>query len=184
MTINEKRQLNKYIKGLVRESISEMDSMPLWWNDQYEDGIEKDEDEFWYEHDHPESRRSKYEGPDVEDEIAGISELRRITEAMARKAVKSILREKKESGKAKDKGKKKAGSTEKTLMKRLNDDSINAAHYYYKLYGAKTDAEKAAARSLGYKKAKGEKTPNKKGIYRFTSKERNRLNAMLTTDKN
>ena len=48
MTINEKKQLSNYIKGLVRESLGEMDSMPSWWNDKYGyddemDGFENDE---------------------------------------------------------------------------------------------------------------------------------------------
>jgi hypothetical protein len=111
---------------------------------------------------------------------------------MAREAVASILAEKKGAG-WKNKGGKKSGkssspkkksSSEKTLMDRLNSNGVNAAHYYYKLYGAKSDAEKAAARSLGYKKAKGEKTPDKKSNYRFTPKERNKLNAMLAIDNN
>lgn len=225
MTINEKRHLSNYIKGLVRESIEEID-MPKWWNDQYgvndedfddEEGFDSEmydepdkHDEFWYEHDYPESRRSKYEGPDVEsdddpvyadepddDEPAGLNELRQLAESYARESVARILSEKK-GGWGKKKGKKgekkketkKISSSEKTIMDRLNSDEVNAAHYYYKLYGAKTDAEKAAARSLGYKKAKAKKLPGNgkgkksKGVYRFDSKERNKLNAMLSTDKN
>ena len=82
--------------------------------------------------------------------------------------------------------KKKGKSSDKTIIDRLNSDSVNSAHYFYKLYGVEdgTDAEKAAARSKGYKKAKGKKLPGKNGNYHFSSKERNKLNAMLTTDKN
>lgn len=220
MTINEKRQLSNYIKGLVREALGEVD-MPKWHNDLYgtndedyfEDGSENDEigdgNEFWHENDRPESRRSRYEGPDVEDEpvwndekddedpagitsdkAAGLDELRMLAEAYARESVSRILSEKKggwkkgKKGKKGEKGKKGGGekksSSEKTLMDRLNNDAVNAAHYYYKLWPNK---DKDSARGLGYKKAKGEKTPNKKGIYRFTPKERNKLNAMLSTDK-
>ena len=201
MTINERKQLKKYIKGLVRESIGEMESMPSWWNDQYgfddpdldfddeDEGFENNE--FWYENDNPESRRSSYEGPDVtsnddpiyndDDETpAGLDELRRITESMARKAVANVLSESKKKDKRKSK-KEKTSSKDKTVVSKLNADGTNAAHYFYKLYGVEngTDAEKAAARSKGYKKAKGKK--NDTGVpYKFTSKERNRLNSLLT----
>lgn len=217
MTINEKKQLSNYIKGLIRESISEM-SLPKGFNymdelpDEFDNRLDDmskptEEGEFpWPEKEdlkpfggEMENPRSHYEGPDVdgnndpaydenEEEPAGLDELRQLAESYARESVAQILSEKKKGG-WKNKGKKKKGekkksSAEKTLMNHLNKDSVNAAHYYYKLWGAKTDAEKAAARSLGYKKAKGEKTPNKKSHYRFTSKERNKLHAMLTTDKN
>ena len=225
MTINEKRQLNRYIKGLVRESIEEIsaDSMPFMddiygpqepedWEDEDEEfdssdenwEDKEDEDEFWHEHDHPESRRSKYEGPDVEDEQdepAGINELRRLTESFARDAMRGMLMEKKKKASKKKKTsktsknsgprktktpksrktKEKTSSRDKTIMSMLNADATNAAHYYYKLYGVEngTEAEKAAARSKGYKKAKGKK--NDSGVpYKFTSKERNRLNSLLT----
>ena len=126
---------------------------------------------------------------DEDDEPAGLDELRQLVESFARDSVAQLLYEKKggwkKNGKGNKKGKsEKKSSSEKTLMAHLNNDSVNAAHYYYKLFGAKTDAEKAAARSLGYKKAKGEKTPNKKRHYRFTPKERNKLYAMLTADNN
>jgi hypothetical protein len=223
MTINEKRQLSNYIKGIVRESLGEMDSMPSWWNDEYgyddeTDGFDNDEiddydysneeipdehNDFWEEMGKSQPGRH-YEGPDVDgnddpvyadepddDEIAGINELRQLAESYARQSVAQILYEKKggwkkkgKKGTKKSKGEKKKSSSEKTLMDHLNNDSVNAAHYYYKLYNAKSDAEKAAARSLGYKKAKGEKTPNKRSHYRFTPKERNKLNAMLTADNN
>ncbi len=257
MTINEKKQLSAYIKGLVRESINEMplpngffqgaedlpviddpkpgdeaelDADPEWEKESSfrhfppgatvdadpieDDGDDDEEDEdllpdkeseLWHEHDHPESRRSNYEGPDVTgtddvdykkmndtDNIAGINELRRLTESMARNALKSFLTEKKGKKKNKDGNKKESKkekgrkSSEKTLMDRLNSDSVNSAHYFYKLYGVEngSDDEKAAARSLGYKKSKGKKLPGKKGTYHFSSKERNKLNAMLTNDKN
>ena len=237
MTINEKRQLSNYIKGLVREALGEVD-MPDWHRnyygvndeDYFEDGSENDEigdeNEFWHESDRPESRRSRYEGPDVEDEpvwkdekdepvwkdekededpagitsdkAAGLNELRMLAEAYARESVSRILSEKKGGWKKKsdkkkgsdksgakkensDKsGAKKKSSGEKTLMDLLNSDAVNAAHYYYKLWPNK---DKDSARGLGYKKAKGAKTPNKKGVYRFTSKERNKLYGMMTTDK-
>lgn len=188
--------LKNYIRGLVRESIGEMDSMPSWWNEKY--GDEKpnmdDFDDEDIDFEKLSDEESDGETVDDEDDIAGINELRRLAESMARDAVSNILMEKKGGWKSKSKkksggkkgskkgGEKKKSSSEKTLMDRLNSDGVNAAHYYYKLYGAKTDAEKAAARSLGYKKSKAEKTPDKKSHYRFTPKERNKLNAMLTTD--
>ena len=91
--------------------------------------------------------------------------------------------EKKKKKKRKNK-KEKTSSKDKTIVSQLNADGTNAAHYYYKLYGVEngTDAQKAAARSKGYKKAKGKK--NDTGVpYKFTSKERNRLNSLLTDRK-
>ena len=121
----------------------------------------------------------------------GIYELRKVCEGMARSAVKTYLNEdKKKNSKKGKKGKKSkkgkesskgVGSQEKTIMTKLNSDEVNAASYYYKLYGVEngTEDEKAAARSKGYKKAKGKK--NDSGArYKFSSKERNRLNSMLT----
>ena len=137
-----------------------------------------------------------YEGPDVDgnddpvyadepddDEPAGLDELRQLAEGYARSAVKSILMKKKKKEKRKNK-KEKTSSKDKTIVSQLNADGTNAAHYFYKLYGVEngTDAEKAAARSKGYKKAKGKK--NDTGVpYKFTSKERNRLNSLLTDRK-
>lgn len=204
MTINEKKQLSNYIKGLVRESLAEID-MPKWHNELYgindedfedeEDGFENNEigrNDFWDEMD---KSGRHYEGPDVDgnddpeyedeednDEMpAGISELRRLAESYAREAVGQILSEgKKNKGKRKNK-KEKTSSKDKTVISQLNADGTNAAHYFYKLYGVEngTDAEKAAARSKGYKKAKGKK--NDTGVpYKFNSKERNRLSSLLT----
>jgi hypothetical protein len=212
MTINEKKQLSNYIKGLVRESLGEID-MPKWHNELYgindEDGFENDEiddydysneeipdkhNDFWEEMGKSQPGRH-YEGPDIEDEpvyddeedekaIAGINELRRLAESYARQSVARILSEgKKKKGKRKNK-KEKTSSKDKTVISQLNADGTNAAHYYYKLYGVEngTEAQKAAARSKGYKKAKGKK--NDTGVpYKFSSKERNRLNSLLTDRK-
>jgi len=162
---------------------------------QEEDFPDK-EDDFWEEMGHEQPGRH-YEGPDVtttdydtfgspehseKDKPAGLNELRQLAESMARQAFAEILSEgrKKKTGKRKNK-KEKTSSRDKTVVSRLNSDATNAAHYYYKLYGVEngTEAEKAAARSKGYKKAKGKK--NDTGVpYKFTSKERNRLNALLT----
>ena len=201
MTLNEKKQLTNYIKGLVRESIS--GEMPAWYKKYYGDEdfdedefeSENDEDEtpdttneFWEEMGKEQPGRT-FEGPDVtatndvdvndsKDGIAGLDELRKITESMARNAVSKVLNEAKKKGKSKS---EKKSSRDKTIATRLNSDGVNAAHYYYKLYGVEngTDAEKASARSKGYKKAKGKK--NDSGVpYKFTSKEANRLNSMLT----
>jgi hypothetical protein len=215
MTINEKRQLSNYIKGIVRESLGEMDSMPSWWNDEYgyddeTDGFDNDEiddydysneeipdkhNEFWEEMGKSQPGRH-YEGPDVDgnddpvyadepddDEPAGLDELRQLAEGYARSAVKSILMEKRKKKKRKNK-KEKTSSKDRTVVSQLNADGTNAAHYYYKLYGVEngTEAQKASARSKGYKKAKGKK--NDTGVpYKFTSKERNRLNSLLTDRK-
>ena len=210
MTINEKKQLTEYVKGLVRESIS--GEMPRFYNDAF--GPHKDlddEDETGFHDDNMDDDEEMFAGNDEinadreeddnwgpdgsvygddedddMDNIAGINELRALTESMARNAVKSMLMEKeKEKSKKKKSSDKKKSSSEKTIMDRLNNDAVNAAHYFYKLYGVEdgTEAEKAAARSKGYKKANGKK--NDTGVpYKFSSKERNRLNAMLTTDKN
>jgi len=217
MTINEKKQLTNYIKGLVRESIQEVD-MPKWHNELYgindedfegESGFDNDEAEdfdftdepdthndFWEEMGKSQPGRH-YEGPDVDgnndpvyndeeddDEIAGLNELRQLAESYARQSVAKILSEsKKKKGKRKNK-KEKTSSKDKTIVSQLNADGTNAAHYFYKLYGVEngTEAQKAAARSKGYKKAKGKK--NDTGVpYKFNSKERNRLSSLLT-DRN
>ena len=180
MTINEKSQLSEYIKGLVQESISEM------YGDSFKSTIEKPygvtDDEYLGDEDEDEE--------DDDEEIAGLNELRQLTESMARDAVSEILMEKKggkgwknhKKGSKKRKNKKeKTSSKDKTVISKLNADGTNAAHYFYKLYGVEngTEAEKAAARSKGYKKAKGKK--NDTGVpYKFTSKERNRLGSLLT----
>lgn len=208
MTINEKRQLSNYIKGLVRESLGEMDSMPSWWNDQYrsttdfDDEEERDDDEIenpfidgpkpgdkaeldadpnwaenWGKNEY--DPREEDDDEDEDDEPAGINELRRLAESYARQSVAQILSE---SKKKKRKNKKeKSSSKDKTIISRLNSDGTNSAHYFYKLYGVEngTEMQKAAARSKGYKKAKGKK--NDTGVpYKFTSKERNRLGSLLT----
>ena len=119
-----------------------------------------------------------------DDEPAGLDELRQLAESYARQSVARILSEsKKKRGKRKNK-KEKTSSKDKTVVSQLNADGTNAAHYYYKLYGVEngTEAQKASARSKGYKKAKGKK--NDTGVpYKFTSKERNRLSSLLTDRK-
>lgn len=237
MTLNEKKQLTNYIKGLVRESINEMPlpdgffqgakdlpnngpyaefggSMPKIlkiYKDQHPEGviainpddrsdkvfIPADAIKTWKEDYVAVSQKDfdKYFGGEEEDEDngildnmkqddeepAGINELRQLAESMARQALTEILSEnKKKKGKRKNK-KEKTSSKDKTVVSKLNSDGTNAAHYFYKLYGVEngTETEKAAARSKGYKKAKGKK--NDTGVpYKFTSKERNRLNSLLT----
>ena len=214
MTINEKKQLSNYIKGLVRESLGEID-MPKWHNELYgindedfeEDGFDNDiatdfdftdepdtHNDFWEEMGKSQPGRH-YEGPDVDgnddpvyadeeddDEPAGLDELRQLAESYARQSVAQLLSEGKKKKKKKRRNKKeKTSSKDKTIVSQLNADGTNAAHYFYKLYGVEngTDAQKAAARSKGYKKAKGKK--NDTGVpYKFTSKERNRLTSLLT----
>lgn len=120
------------------------------------------------------------ESDDDEDDIAGLDELRQLAESFARDSVRRILSEGKKKKKRKNK-KEKTSSKDKTVVSQLNADGTNAAHYFYKLYGVEngTEAEKAAARSKGYKKAKGKK--NDTGVpYKFNSKERNRLSSLLT----
>ena len=214
MTINERKQLSNYIKGLVRESLGEID-MPRWHNELYgindedyedEEGFENDSisdldlsdepdthNDFWEEMGKSQPGRH-YEGPDVDgnddplyddeesdDELAGINELRKLAESYARQSVAQILSESKKKGKKRKNKKEKTSSKDKTVISQLNADGTNAAHYFYKLYGVEngTDAQKAAARSKGYKKAKGKK--NDTGVpYKFSSKERNRLSSLLT----
>ena len=232
MTINEKKQLSNYIKGLVRESLGEMDSMPSWWNDKYghddEDGSDNDEisdefddypakgdgfddypakgdgfddypakgdgDDFWEEYGH-EQPGMNYGGPDVttvgydwfgspkyekddksdDNEPAGLDELRQLAESYARSAVKSILMEKKKKSKSKKikkrKNKKeKTSSRDKTVLDFFKSDGVNKAAYAYDLYNAKTDDEKASARSKFYKQLYGKK--NDTGVpYKFKSQQ-------------
>lgn len=188
MTINERTQLSEYIKSLVRESISE--EMPEWYFTKLF-GINNAGDDEEYD-DEEMDDGVDYEEMNDKDQIAGLNELRQLAENMARDAVADILTEKKKGGKGwknqkpakgeKRKNKKeKSSSRDKTVISKLNADGTNAAHYFYKLYGVEngTEAEKAAARSKGYKKAKGKK--NDTGVpYKFTSKERNRLGSLLT----
>ena len=60
MTINEKKQLTNYIKGLVRESIQEVD-MPKWHNELYGINDEDYEDEDGFIND------ESFDEPDVPD---------------------------------------------------------------------------------------------------------------------
>jgi hypothetical protein len=206
MTINEKKQLKEYITSLVRESLGEID-MPKWHNElygindedfeeggQYDDAVDDEFDDYptrddinnyWRErHFEGQGEPEHKKDNDQEDkQIAGIDELRQLTENMAREAVSNVLMEKKKKDKRKNK-KEKTSSKDKTVVSQLNADGTNAAHYYYKLYGVEngTEAQKAAARSKGYKKAKGKK--NDTGVpYKFSSKERNRLSSLLTDRK-
>ena len=211
MTINEKKQLTNYIKGLVRESLNEM-PLPSGFfqgHDDLPEDLPNDEEEefgdegwnthndFWKEMGHENGRH--YEGPDVattdydtfgspesedeeDDEPAGINELRKLTESMARDAVANILMEKKggkgwknqkKNGKRKNK-KEKTSSRGKANIDFLKSDGVNSAAYAYKLYGAKTKKEKASARSKFYKKRDGKK--NDTGVpYKFSSKEAARI---------
>lgn len=160
-----------------------------------EEDIPDHEDDFWAEMGHEQPGRH-YEGPDVtttdydtfgspeyseKDKPAGLNELRQLAESMARQALANMISEsKKKKGKRKNK-KEKTSSKDKTVVSKLNSDGTNAAHYFYKLYGVEngTETEKAAARSKGYKKAKGKK--NDTGVpYKFSSKEKNRLSSLLT----
>ena len=121
---------------------------------------------------------------DDDDEIAGLDELRRLAESYARQSVAQLLSEGKKKKKKRKNKKEKTSSKDKTVVSQLNADGTNAAHYFYKLYGVEngTEAQKAAARSKGYKKAKGKK--NDTGVpYKFNSRERNRLSSLLT-DRN
>ena len=224
MTINEKKQLTDYIKGLVRESLGEREDMNGWYNlknhgfrdeDEYDEfkNLSMDTDGEGSYNDNLDDKLDRMsratedgERPDAEDlkpsdgvsnpdfkdfdpnahqlndddEIAGINELRKLAESYARESVAQILSESKKKGKRKNK-KEKTSSKDRTVVSQLNADGTNAAHYYYKLYGVEngTEAQKAAARSKGYKKAKGKK--NDTGVpYKFNSKERNRLSSLLT----
>lgn len=218
MTINEKKQLSNYIKGLVQESISEL------YGDSFKSSVAKpegmtDDEYFGNDDDHDEEEwrgfndENGYPSPEDYDEFgspAGLSDddedftdpyededdkgimarLHYMMEEMARDAVSQILMEKKggrgwknqkSKGKKRKNKKEKTSSRDKTIVNKLNAKGTNAAHYFYELYGVEngTDAEKASARSKGYKKAKGKK--NDTGVpYKFTSKEKNRLNSLLT----
>lgn len=225
MTINEKKQLSNYIKGLVRESINQLNennfrgckSIEIKWHGEWadpelkfnghlanyyeienalvemakEEGINPENDDefnkFCQEHEQDIQEMivnggEKEEHPFDNNEggdIAGLNEIRNLLESITREELRKHLNEKK----GRKKSKKQASSKEKSVVSQLNADGTNAAAYFYKLYGVEngTDAEKAAARSKGYKKAKGKK--NDSGVpYRFSTRERNRL-ASLLTDK-
>ena len=132
-------------------------------------GIEGDEEDY-----------NDYED---EDDAGIMARVHQMMESMARDAVKEYLSESKKGGKKYNKagskrtgkkGAEKKGNKDKTISAFLNSDGVNAAAYAYKLYGAKTPAQKAAARSKLYKKAKGKK--NDTGVpYKFNSKELSRL---------
>jgi hypothetical protein len=189
-------KLKTYIRGVVKESIA--GEMPRHYTDSFGPHADlDDESEEGFYDDEPESTRFYTEddflnhggSPDFiegddeddDDDIAGLNELRKLTESMARNAMIDILSEAKKKKKKRKNKKEKSSSRDKTVMSKLNADGTNAAHYYYKLYGVEngTEAEKAAARSKGYKKAKGKK--NDTGVpYKFSSKEKNRLNSLLT----
>ena len=109
----------------------------------------------------------------------GLEEVRNLCENMAREAITQILEAKKNGGKRKKKKTTgKSSSKSKTVLDKLNSKATNSADYYYRLYGAKTKKDKAAARSLGYKKAKGERNDNG-DAYHFTSSELARLSSMM-----
>lgn len=171
-------ELRKLCESFAREAKEN-----LFGNEEDNEDFDSDDEDVDFDDEY-------YEREDPKNHDYGIYELRKLCEGMARDAVKSMVSEGKKKGSKKStrksdgkkkgsKGGSKPGSQEKSVMAKLNSDGVNAASYYYKLYGAKTEKEKASARSKGYKKAKGKK--NDSGArYRFTSKERNRLNSMLT----
>lgn len=67
------------------------------------------------------------------------------------------------------------------VEKFLKQDSINPAEYFYRLFGAETDEDKANARGLGYKKRDHEL--NDDGYpYSFTSEEINKLYSMISSN--
>lgn len=172
MTIKEERLLNNYIKGLVRESIDNFKKEDIPADDAQFDGDEaQDEAE---------------DEPDTEvdsSEVAGLSELRSLCENIARRAAKHYLAEaKKKGGAKKKKGAKKKTGKESATLQKLKAPGTNAADYFYRLYGVKngTDAQKASARSKGYKKMKGRVNKTTGARYRFSSKELNRLGSLLT----
>lgn len=173
MTIKEERLLSNYIKGLVRESIDNFKEEDIPVDDaQFDEGETGDEAE---------------DEPDTEvdsSEIAGLNELRGLCENIARRAAKHYLAEakKKKGGAKKKKGAKKKTGKESATLQKLKAPGTNAADYFYRLYGVEngTDAEKASARSKGYKKMKGRVNKTTGARYRFSSKELNRLGSLLT----
>ena len=191
MTIKEEKLVRNYIAGLVREAVFKNAPDPEEKDMEFDDVPEPEErkNDSWKEMDREsEFPEGHYDEPDVKtnknDEFgspAGLDELRKLCEGYARAAISKVLSEGKKGSSKKKKSKEKTSSRDKTVVAKLNSDGVNAASYYYKLYGVEngTDAEKASARSKGYKKAKGKK--NDSGVpYKFSSKERNRLNSLLT----
>lgn len=106
----------------------------------------------------------------------GLEEVRNLCENMAREAMQNIIEEGKKKTRKKKSG--KSNTKNKTVLSKLNSKAVNSADYYYRLYGAKTKKQKAAARSLGYKKAKGERNDNG-DPYSFTPAELTRLGSMM-----
>ena len=202
MTINEKKQLSNYIKGLVRESLGEIE-MPRWWKDQYpstnnyddegeENDIASDEPFDNEEFDIPDTHNEFWEEDEGEPayhfQNEGINKLRQLAESMAREAVEGILMEKKggkgwknhkKGDKSRKNKKQKTSSRGKQNLDFLKSDGVNKAAYAYKLFGARTKKEKASARSKFYKKLDGKK--NDTGVpYKFNSKEIASVTSMHT----
>ena len=76
-----------------------------------------------------------------------------------------------------------SGKKEETILNWVNDDTVNQAQIAYKMYGAKSEGEKANARSLFYKKLHGE--PNDNGVpYHFTEVELNTIESLLKNSSN
>ena len=70
-----------------------------------------------------------------------------------------------------------------TVLNWLNDDTVNQAAIAYELEGAETEEEKASARSIFYKKAKGEKNDN--GVpYKFDNRELNTISSIMNNAEN
>ena len=170
-------ELRKLCESFAREAKEN-----LFGNEEDPEDFDSDDEDVDFDDEY-------YEREDPKNHDYGIYELRKLCEGMARDAVSNMLMEKKGGkgwkNKSKDKKRKnkkeKTSSKDKTIISKLNADGTNSAHYFYKLYGVEngTEAQKASARSKGYKKAKGKK--NDTGVpYKFTSKERNRLNSLLT----
>lgn len=91
--------------------------------------------------------------------------------------VKNYLNEWKNSEEAKNE-RKRDKDKEDTILDWLNDDSVNQAAIAYDIYNAETEHEKAAARSIFYKKAGHKKNDN--GVpYEFDETELNNIESAM-----
>lgn len=71
----------------------------------------------------------------------------------------------------------------KTVLDRLEDDSVNQAQIAYEVYGSEGPEEEAADRSKFYKKQHGRKNDN--GVpYEFSNTEINKIDSALNNINN
>lgn len=92
--------------------------------------------------------------------------------------VKKHLNEWEEADKSTKRKEKTKREKENTILRQLDNPSVNKAAIAYMTYGSKTDKEKAADRSIFYKKKNHEKNDNG-SEYKFTNSELNKIASAL-----